>query len=118
MILSRSLVPLVVLTAIYSIGSSFVAFHGVSVTRETGIFWSLTFQLMLALWTHVDRQTRGSRVPYEFDAFVFFAWPFTVPYYLYKTRGRRGLLLAAGIFALYLAPSIAFAISKVTSLTK
>jgi hypothetical protein len=114
MFLSRSLVPLVVLTAILSVGSSLVALHGMPVPRETGILQSLGFQLILAFWARIDRQVRGFRVPYEFDTFVLFAWPVVVPYYLYKTRGKRGLLLAAGIGALYLVPALAAAIIKVS----
>ena len=53
-----------------------------------------------------DRRKRGLRVPHEFDTFVFFAWPAVVPYYLYRSRGRRGLLLGAGIWALYIAPYV------------
>jgi hypothetical protein len=106
MFLSRSLVPLVVLTAIFTIGSSIIALHGMPVPIESGKLWSLAFQLILACWVHVDRQVRGFRTPYEFDAFVFFVWPFVIPYYLYKTRGGRGLLSAIGIYALFLAPFV------------
>jgi hypothetical protein len=114
MFLSRSLVPLVVLTAIFSVGSSVIALHGMPVPRETGIFQSLAFQLILACWVRVDRAVRGFRAPYEFDAFVFFAWPIVVPYYLYKTRGRRGVLFALGIGALFLTPPLAAAIISVS----
>lgn len=114
MFLSRSLVLLVVLTAIFSVGSSVIAWHGMPVPRETGMLWSLAFQLILACWVRIDRQVRGFRATYEFDAFVFFAWPVVVPYYLYKTRGRRGLVLAVGIGALSLMPSLTEAIIKVS----
>jgi hypothetical protein len=113
MLLSRSLFPLVVLGAIFSIGSLIMALHGMPVPNATGKLWSLAFQLMLAFWIHFDRQLRGFHSPYEFDAFVFFAWPIVVPYYLYKTRGGRGLLLAAGIGGLFITPSITSAIVKV-----
>ncbi len=95
-----------VLAAIFSVGSSIIALHGMPVPNDTGKLWSLAFQLILAFWVRVDRQVRGFRVPYEFDAFVFFAWPFVIPYYLYKTRGERGLLSALGIYALFLAPFV------------
>lgn len=78
------------------------------------MLWSLAFQLILACWVRVDRQVRGFRAPFEFDAFVFFAWPIVVPYYLYKTRGRRGLLAAASIGTLYVAPPLAEAIIHVS----
>jgi hypothetical protein len=117
MFLSRSLIPLVLLTVIFSVGSSVLAFHGVAVPRGTGMLWSFTFQLILAFWVHFDRRVRGFKVPFEFDVFVFFAWPVLVPYYTYKTRGKQGLLLGAGVLGLFATPSLAAAIVKL-ALTK
>jgi len=111
------LVPLILLTAIFSMGGSVLAFHGVTVPRETGMLWSFAFQLMLTFWVHSDRRIRGFKAPFEFDMFVFLAWPFVVPYYTYKTRGRRGLLLGAGVWGLFTTPFLAAAIVKV-ALTK
>jgi len=51
-----------------------------------------------------DRRARAFDVPFEFDAFVFWAWPVVVPYYLYRSRGGRGLLLALSICGLYRVP--------------
>ena len=79
MFLSKSLSPLVLLTSIFSVGSLVLAFRGIAVPRETGMLWSLAFQFMLALWVHFDRRVRGFQAPFEFDAFVFFAWPFVIP---------------------------------------
>jgi hypothetical protein len=70
------------------------------------MLWSVCWRLALVWWVYVDRQGRVLGLPFEFDAFVFFAWLFLVPYYLYKTRGVRGLLLAAAIFALSMVPSV------------
>jgi hypothetical protein len=61
--------------------------------------------LILTWWVQADRRDRDFSVPYEFDAFVFLAWPVVVPYYLYRSRGRRGLLLGVGIWGLYVAPA-------------
>jgi hypothetical protein len=57
-------------------------------------------------WVHFDRRTHHLSLPFEFDAFVFFAWPIALPYYLYKTRGVRGFFLAAPIMALLLLPYV------------
>ena len=85
--------------------------------RGTGMLWSFAFQLMLAFWVHFDRRVRGFKAPFEFDVFVFLAWPFVIPYYAYKTRGRRGLLLGAGVWGLFIMPFLVAAIVKV-ALTK
>ena len=104
--LRQSLVPLVALTAIFAAGLSVLAARGVAGSQSTGLLWSFEFQLILTLWVLADRRNRGFRVPYEFNTFVFFAWPAVVPYYLYRSRGRRGLLLGAGVWALYIAPYV------------
>jgi hypothetical protein len=109
----QCLIPLVVLTTIFAVGWSFLAVHSLGAPGTTDLLWTLEFRLVLAWWVHIDRQIRGFSVPFEFDAFVFFAWPFIVPYYLYRTRGARGLLLVTGNYGLYLVPSISAQIARI-----
>jgi len=114
---SKSLIPLLALTAIFAVGLSVLVLHGLDGPEATQLLWRFEFSLILALWVRADRQVRGFSVPFEFDAFVFFGWPIVVPYYLYQTRRGRGLLLAAGIWGLHMAPSVTaqlvhFALSK------
>jgi hypothetical protein len=66
-------------------------------------------------WAAIDRRSRSFSVPFEFDAFVFFAWVVVVPYYLLKTRGTRGLIGAIGFWALAITPTVA---SQVILLTR
>jgi hypothetical protein len=98
------LIPLIVLATIFTVGRSFVAIHSLAAPEAAELLWTFEFRLVLAWWVRFDRQGRGFSVPFEFDAFVFFAWPIMVPYYLYRTRGRRGLFLATGIYGLHLIP--------------
>ena len=109
----QCLIPLVVLTIIFSVGRSFVAIHNLGARGAAELLWTFEFRLVLAWWVHLDRQVRGFSVPFEFDAFVFFVWPFIVPYYFYRTRGRRGLLLVIGIYGLYLMPYITAQIARI-----
>ena len=101
------LVPLAALTAIYSLGLSLLSRHGLSVPDGTELLWRFAFSLTLAFYVRFDRRVRHFHAPFEFDAFVFFAWIAVVPYYLYRTRGRRGVLMAIGIFGLAIAPYVA-----------
>ena len=94
----RTLVPLMVITAIFAVGLSFLAVHRFDVAVTTRLLRSFEFALILALWVRADKQVRGYNAPFEFEAFVFFGWPVVVPYYLYRTRGWRGLALGAGIW--------------------
>ena len=50
------------------------------------------FSLILALWVITDAQKRRRSVCYDYDSFVFFAWPVVVPIYLFRTRGLRAFL--------------------------
>jgi hypothetical protein len=100
----QCLIPLIVLTTISTVGRLFLAVHDLGAPGTAELLWTFEFRLVLAWWVRVDRRVRGFSVPFEFDALVFFAWPFIVPYYLYRTRGRRGLFLVTGIYGLYLMP--------------
>jgi hypothetical protein len=102
----QCLVPLLVLSVIFTVGRSFIAIHKAGAPGSSYLLWRLEFQLILALWVHVDRRVGHFNAPFEFDAFVFFFWPFILPYYLYKTRGRRGLFLLIGIYALGVIPYV------------
>lgn len=101
---SKSLISLVVLTAIFAVGLAVLAVHGLRASGATELLWSSEFRLILAWWVRADRRVRGFRLPFDFDAFVFFAWPVAVPYYLYRSRRGQGLLFAAGIWGLYVTP--------------
>ena len=103
----RLLLLLVILTTIYAIGLSVLASHGYATRPETTAFlWSLEFQLLLAMWVRIDRRRRKMTLPFEFDAFVFFGWPLVIPYYLYRTRGGRGLIVTVAVYTLYVAPEV------------
>jgi hypothetical protein len=68
--------------------------------------WGLEFQALLAVWVRMDRRRRNMSLPFEFDAFVFFAWPVAFPYYLYRTRHKQGLAVTAAVYTLYFAPAV------------
>ncbi len=116
--LRRSTLPyeiaLLVLTAIYAIGLSVVASRGSLMEGElSGPLWLFGFVVILVGWVRADRMAREYHAPFEFDAFVFFAWPVAVPYYLCRTRGWRGFLIALGLLALFAAPTFAAAFAYV-----
>jgi hypothetical protein len=109
----QCLIPLVVLTTIFTVGRSFLAVHGLGAPGAAELLWTFEFRIVLAWWVSVDRRIRGFSVPFEFDALVFFAWPFIVPYYLYRTRGKRGLFLVTGLYGLYLMPYLTAQIARI-----
>ena len=64
----------------------------------------MEFALLLAAWVYVDRRRHAFTGPFEFDAFVFFAWPLAAPYYLYKISGAIGLVSGALLWLLAVLP--------------
>ena len=110
----RLLLLLVILTAIYAVGLSVLASHGYTARPEsTALLWGFEFQTLLSIWVRIDRKQRNLSLPFEFDAFVFFGWPVAVPYYLYRTRGKRGLVVAAAVYTLYVTPAVISATASV-----
>jgi hypothetical protein len=104
----KFLLPLIALAVIYSIGLSvvFLFSHGLVAPQESQSLYFLIFDLLLTWWVRIDRLARRFAVPYEYDVLVYVAWPFMVPYYLYRTRGWKGILLGVGIWGLCIAPVI------------
>jgi hypothetical protein len=101
-----SLIPLILLTLIFTATREVLALHHLGMPGEPAMLESVSRQLFIALWVYLDRKGRHLNLPFEFEAFVFFAWPIVLPYYLVKSRGARGLLLAALFFALLILPSV------------
>jgi len=106
---------LVILTAVYATGLWVLASHGrAAPPKATELLWSFEFQVLLSIWVRIDRRSRNVSLPFEFDAFVFFGWPLVVPYYLYRTRGMRGLIITGAVYSLFIAPPV---ISTIVLLT-
>ena len=111
---SKSLIPLFVLTAISALGLSLLALRRLNPSESTQLLWRFAFSLILVCWVRVDARAQRYSAPFDFDAFVLFGWPLVVPYYLYRTRGARGLVFGAGIWALNLAPTFAAQFIRIT----
>jgi hypothetical protein len=103
---ATSFIPLILLTLICTSFGAVLGANHLPLPREWASLESVAQQLLAALWVYLDRQGRQLRLPYEFEAFVFFSWPVALPYYLVKSRGARGVLLAAVFFALLVVPTV------------
>ena len=73
-----------------------------SIEAEALMVYSLTF--MFAWWAFEDAKKQKYHRPYEFGAFIFFAWPVVLPVYLVATRGWKGMLLFLAFIILYYLP--------------
>ena len=104
---------LAAMTAIYAFGALIFASHQTEVPGAIGGLWQFGLALILIVWLRGDRRAREFAVPYEFDAFVFWGWLLVAPYYLYRTRGRRGILMGVAVWGLYIFPVFVWSVVHV-----
>ena len=52
----------------------------------------IALPLVIASWVTADARKRGRQVCYDYDSFVFLAYPIIAPVYLFQTRGVRAFL--------------------------
>lgn len=86
-------IPLAILASFILFGilvNIYVAYQGYELSQNTGRLWLFTLSYIIAWSVEEDRKLKRFSAPFEFSAFVFFAWPVVVPYYLFKTRGWSG----------------------------
>jgi hypothetical protein len=60
------------------------------------ILYSLGFLWVVGWWFVEDCRSTGDSWPLDMGMFLYTAWMFVIPYYLFKTRGIKGF---AGILA-------------------
>ena len=101
-----SFLPLILFTVILTAARCVLLSHSLSLPTGSDKLSVVFQQLLVATWVHFDRQGRDLGLPFEFEAFVFFAWPIALPYYLVKSRGSRGLLLFAVFLVLLVVPPV------------
>jgi len=86
---------------------AYMASHGDWLSESTSKLSYFTLSLLIALLIERDRMVRGRTAPFEFAAFVFFAWPLIAPYYFFSVMRWRGLAIGLGLVLLAMLPDIA-----------
>ena len=56
--------------------------------------------LAVILWLQKDARRTGVGAVQDWGYFLVLAWPVVIPWYAFKTRGRQGWRLTAGLFSL------------------
>ena len=61
--------------------------------------WGFVFVGLMAFWLDADSRDRSNiyRPSFDLGFFIFIMWVFYLPYYLIRTRGRRGWLWLLGL---------------------
>lgn len=56
------------------------------------LLYPIGFLWAIGWWLMSDSRKRGIKWAFDMGLFLYIAWPFIMPYYLFKTRGAKGLL--------------------------
>jgi hypothetical protein len=69
-----------------------------------GLLWAVGW------WLRRDSAKRGVGWVFDMGLFLYIAWPLLMPYYLFKTRGAKGLLAILAFIGVYFGALIAGAV--------
>ena len=90
--------------------------HGLQPSHFIAYGWPAVFLILLALWLVEDSKSFPAIYrPFEFGFLVYLLFPLYLSYYLWRTRRFVGLLLLAGLLALFLLGSLAQILGETVS---
>ena len=95
----RWTIGLSLLVAIYQ-ATTF--YYGLEPSVDFEKAWGYAFAGMLAFWVDEDSKGRPEvyRPSFDIGLFIYLIWIIYLPYYLLRTRGRRGWLWICGLLAI------------------
>jgi hypothetical protein len=82
------------------------AASGVEPPASFTLIYILGFLWIMGWWLRVDSRTRGVGWVFDMGLFLYVAWPLILPYYVLKSRGRKGLLAILCFVAVYIAATL------------
>jgi hypothetical protein len=91
-------------SAFGSLVAAAYAVAGTDPSPIVALFLSVGPLWAIILWLQHDAARTGVGSVLDLGWFLLLAWPFIIPWYAFKTRGRAGWRLMLGLFALILAP--------------
>jgi hypothetical protein len=68
--------------------------------------FSLAPPVLVILWLQQDARRHGFATVLDWGFFVWILWPVMIPWYAFKSRGRRGWRLLVGLLVLMFSPYI------------
>jgi hypothetical protein len=104
---TQSIVCILALTLTMTCAQAYLGLHGAWMSESTSRLSYFILSLLVAILIERDRKIRGRSAPFEYAAFVFFAWPVVAPYYFFSVLRWKGLAFGLGLFLLALAPDVA-----------
>ncbi len=92
------------MVGVHCVHSFIIVFKGYEVSDGYIFIFDYGFALLVAWWVEKDKHFIKKEAPYEYLAFIFFAWILVFPWYLIKTRSWRGVWMSIGFIFLYETP--------------
>src|SRR5688500_8313043 len=97
-------------SAFGSLAAGLYAVAGTDPSHVVALFLSFAPLFAIVLWLQGDAARTGVGAVHDLGYFLLLAWPFVIPWYAFKTRGRAGWWLILGLFGLILAPTFTAAL--------
>jgi hypothetical protein len=94
------LAGLLLLTATFTVLTVTMSYYGIYYATRIDTVWIYGFPVCIAWWVHKDRFYIKKDAPYEYLAFMYFAWILLLPWYLIKSRGWKGVFIYSGFYCL------------------
>lgn len=80
-----------------SLGTAFYSSAPVEPLPIVGFVLSVGPLIAVILWLQKDARRTGVGAVQDLGLFLWFAWPALIPWYVWRTRGRRGWPLMVGL---------------------
>jgi hypothetical protein len=100
---------------IYNAGSTALRLHGAEPSAATELFYQAAFICGAGWWLQRERERQRL---YCQGLLLQVGWPIFIPYYLFKSRGRRGfipILILVGAFIVgQFGAAVIYAVLKTT----
>jgi hypothetical protein len=106
----RAKLQAALLYTLVGMGQAAVGFYSAVGAEGPPVFVTLYPLALLwagGAWLRADGRARGVKWVLDMGLFLYIAWPFFMPYYLFKTRRARGLLVALAFVVFFAAASVA-----------
>lgn len=104
---AQTVVCIITLVLAMTCSQVYMVLHDDWLSGPTSSLAHFVLSFLIALLIERDRKIRGRSAPFEYAAFMFFAWPILAPHYLFTVMRWRGLLIGFGLLLLAITPDLA-----------
>lgn len=99
--ISPPLVTLVIFLLLTQIANAIYTAHNIEPSSTYSTLSAFGFLWVVGWWIKDDNRKYGLKLVYDLGLFLYLAWVFVIPYYLFKTRGRKAFVTLGWFLLLY-----------------